>query len=46
MTGETLHTPPPLYQNLRGTNSQEPGAPPSYEEAINPNGNKQATIEG
>lgn len=37
-----LSGPPPLYNNLRGTNgpcsSAETGAPPSYEEAINPNG--------
>lgn len=46
MTGGTTNatTPPPLYHNLRGTNqpatsNSENGAPPSYEEAINPNGN-------
>lgn len=50
MTGGTTNatTPPPLYHNLRGTNqpatsNSENGAPPSYEEAINPNGNNLCT---
>lgn len=42
MTGlPPLTAPPPLYNNLRGPNSSltaDVGAPPSYEEAINPNG--------
>lgn len=44
MTGlPPLNTPPPLYNNLRGTNNEpstsaDIAAPPSYEEAINPNG--------
>lgn len=46
MTGlPPLSAPPPLYNNLRGTNddsslSAEFGAPPSYDDAINPNGTR------
>lgn len=44
MTGANVqfHNPPPLYHEHGGTvlpsGSVEAGAPPTYEEAINPNG--------
>lgn len=44
MTGlPPFNAPPPLYNNLRGSNNEaststDIAAPPSYEEAINPNG--------